>query len=332
MPPGRQPSGWEHPGDAGGAVPRRRSEYARRPVPRDPHPWTTLHSLCCGVCAGAAHAGRSLPLYPAFRAGGRDEGTRALALGSVGLGARASAHGKAGPGPRRKSRRALGGCCRRGSGGARRPSGVSTAGLRPGRVPAHHPPRAWGPRDSVPSFWGPSLMVPLPPCPRPQKTLWSPWAALSPAAPLPGHRPCLVSLLWAPKQDDRRESSPALERRRGRARPSGGSEKAPPVASRPGWPCAPLGLWPHPPTLSPCLLLASCASVLPRGPGSCPLSPWLLPGGDFLLCCLPGGPAALVGGLASRFLGLRGSRGWGWVPRCPVSGTAGPREGVLSNC
>ena len=193
-------------------------------------------------------------------------------------------------------------------------------------------PERGAPETPSPPSVGPSLMVPLPPCPRPQKTLWSPWAALSPAAPLPGHRPCLVSLLWAPKQDDRRESSPALERRRGRARPSGGSEKAPPVASRPGWPCAPLGLWPHPPTLSPCLLLASCASVLPRGPGSCPLSPWLLPGGDLLLCCLPGGPAALVGGLASRFLGLRGSRGWGRVPRRPVSGTAGLREGVLSNC
>lgn len=40
--------------------------------------------------------------------------------------------GKAGPGPAlgpgRKRRRALGGCCRRGSGGARRPSGVSRQG------------------------------------------------------------------------------------------------------------------------------------------------------------------------------------------------------------
>ena len=103
MPPGRQPSGWEHPGDAGGAVPRRRSEYARWPVPRDPHPRVSLlWSLC-----RAAHAGRSLPLYhvgrrekPAFRAGGRDEGTRALALGSVGLGARASARGEGRARPR----------------------------------------------------------------------------------------------------------------------------------------------------------------------------------------------------------------------------------------
>lgn len=86
--PWRQPSEWERPGDTGdgGAVPR---------------------SPCCGVCAGAAHAGHSLPLdhvgrreKPAFWAGGRDEGTRALALGNVGPGARASARGKGRARPR----------------------------------------------------------------------------------------------------------------------------------------------------------------------------------------------------------------------------------------
>ena len=34
---------------------------------------------------------------------------------------------------------------------------------------------------------------------------------------------------------------------------------------------------------------SSSSSVLPRGPGICPLTPWLLPEGDFLLCCPPGG-------------------------------------------
>lgn len=115
-------------------------------------------------------------------------------------------------------------------------------------------------------------------------------------------------------------------------RPSGGPEKAPPlrvplrVALRTPWLVA------SPSQPQPHLLLASCSSVLPRGPGTCPFTPWLLPGGDLLLCCPPGGPATLVGGLASRFLGLCGPRGQGWVPCHPVSGTAGPREGVLSKC
>lgn len=93
MPPGRQPSEWERPGDTGGG---------------GRCPGTHTHaSPCCGVCAGAAHAGHSLPLdhvgrreKPAFRAGGRDEGTRALALGNVGPGARASARGKGRARPR----------------------------------------------------------------------------------------------------------------------------------------------------------------------------------------------------------------------------------------
>ena len=139
-------------------------------------------------------------------------------------------------------------------------------------------------------------MVPLPPCPRPQKTLWSPWAALSPEAPLPGHRPCLVGLLWAPKQDDRRESSPALERRRGGARPSGGCGKAP--LSRP----APGGLA-HPLACGLTLPLAAPAFSWPPAPLSFPgdPAPALSARGYFLgetsssAACLGVRPPSLVG-------------------------------------
>lgn len=151
------------------------------------------------------------------------------------------------------------------------------------------------PRGSDPSFRGgvpAGSSVPPGAHPgKPSSLLGSPLPAGS-AAPLPGKGHVCSASCGRPDRttagcgsDDRCESFPVLEQRQGRARPSGGAEKA--LSPRP----APGGLA-HSLACGLTLLVSarlhlassSSSSVLPRGPGICPLTPWLLPGGDLLLC------------------------------------------------
>lgn len=198
-------------------------------------------------------------------------------------------------------------------------------------------PERGSPEAPTPPSVGASLLVPLshPALTpgKPSSLLGSPLPAGS-AAPLPGKGRVCPASRGRPDRtttgcgsDDRCQSFPVLEQSRGRARPSGGAEKALSPRPAPGGLAYSLacGL-----TLlvSARLHLASSSSVLPRGPGICPLTPWLLPGRDLLLCCPPEGcgcPSSVASSHDSW--GSAALRARAGCPCHPVSGTV-PARGM----